>query len=245
MKRLKILFMLIIPLFLGTILFSSCQNSHQKKTITQRLTFRTTILHHTKINGVQFPDGTKAIRLNKSKVKFIFPKGVQLWLIDNNHIIQKLTSSDYPGALALGKDLGKDTFAFVNLYQKISPVQSQKEYDSLSYIPGFLLSDTLVRKVLINYAKSIYKNSAEDVLKKVDRYKGIQSDINNIVYVQMKMFGYKFIYGISYNDLTKEQAVNNQWDIAPEKSKLNCKSNSVNSVLGVKLCKGGVNLVQN
>lgn len=235
----------MIPLFLDIVLFSGCQNSHQKKAITQRLTFKTTILYHAKINGVQFPDGTKAIRLSKTKVKFIFPKGVQLWFVDNNHVIQKLTSSDYTGARYRGKGFEKNTFAFVNLNQKISPVQSQKEYDSLSYLPGFLLSDTLVKKSLINYAKSIYKNNAEDVLKKVDRYKGIQSDINNIVYVQMKMLGYKFIYGISYNNLTKEQKVNNQWDIAPEKSKLNCKSSSVNSVLGVKLCKVGTDRFQN
>jgi len=271
MKKSKITTLIIMFIF-GVTVFSSCKRSNNNKTPTQFS--QTKILHNATVNGINLPDGTKAIRINKSKVKFIFPKGFQLWYLDNNHHIQKMAESGYTCSCSSsggcnvvyvkeqygcmqggctgsctgtpGKGLAnRDNIAFVNLNQKISPVQSQKEFDSLSYIPKFLLYDPQIAQMLKTYARSIYKKDVDinSVLKKIDTHKGFNSDINNIVYVQMKMLGYKFIYGILVNDLTKAKSTNNMWNIAPSKAKCECKSGTSGctsgSIWGVKYCKGG------
>ncbi len=266
------LFIAGIGIILVAAIFAGCNKGDNNHKATTQIV-QTITLHNVTVNGIHLPNGTKAIRVNKSKVKFVFPKGIQLWFVDNNNSLQKIEESDYTCSCSSsggcdvvlvkgeygcmqgsctgsctgtpGKGLTEKKFAFVDLNQKISPVQNQKEYDSLKYIPAFLLFDTQTKQILRTYAKSIYKKNVniDKLLQRIDSHQGFNSDVNNIVYVEMKMFGYKFLYGIYVNDLTKEKSTNNLWDIAPGKIKCTCESGSSDctpgSIFGVKYCKGG------
>jgi hypothetical protein len=262
-----------IVIMLFSVIWVGCKKNYNTYNTSSQIG-QTKLLQNVSVNGVKLPNGTKAIRLTKSKVKFVFPKGIQLWYLDNNNMVQKMEESGYTCScsssggcdvvLAKGeygcmqgscggsctgtpdKGIANTKLAFVDINQKIGPVKNQNEFNSLKYIPSFLLLDKQVRQILQSYAKNIYKNNADinKVLKYIDNHSGFDSDINSIIYVEIKMFGYKFIYGISVNDLTNEKSTNNLWEIAPPGGvKCKCESGSSGctsgSVFGVKYCKGG------
>ncbi len=262
----------VFALFVGITTLFACTKQYKENNSFAQIS-QSKILHNASVNGIKLPDGTKAIRISKSKVKFIFPKGIQLWYVDNNHKIQKMAELSYTCSCSSsggcnvieysgnygcmqggcggsctgtpGKQFTKGQFTFVNLNRKISPILNRKEYDSLPFLPGFLLSDAQVKNILLDYAKSIYKNNPEEVLKKVDNNKNLKSNINHIMYVGMKIFGYKFVYGISVNDLTKEKSSNNEWSMVLNSGNVSCSCGSGSSGCtpgskwGVRYCKGG------
>ncbi len=137
-------------------------------------------------------------------------------------------------------------YAFVNTNEKISLIQNEVDFDKLPYMPEMVLKQEKVKNILRDYAKSIYGENYKAITDKVDSYTSEKSDINSIVYVQMKMYGFKFIYGVSHKDLLPEILSKDSfgkvlYDIKSHSCK--CDSGTSGCVkgskLGVKYCKGG------
>ncbi len=136
-------------------------------------------------------------------------------------------------------------YVFVDTNQPLESITNDKDFEELPYLPEMVLKQEDVQKKLKAYALNIYGKNYDASLKRIDNSKTNKSDVNDIVYVQMKMYGFKFIYGISINDLKPSVMKNNNFErILKDDGGHFCNCNSGSSgctkgsSLGVKYCRG-------
>ncbi len=154
-------------------------------------------------------------------------------------------SGDCTGSHSRISNVDNIKYFFVDTNQSLEPIINDKDFEELPYLPEMVLKQKDVQNKLKKYALSIYGENFDSSLRRVDNSKVIKSDVNDIVYIQMKMYGFKFIYGISMNDLKPNVLKNNNFErvmYAGDHS-CNCDSGSSGcekgSSLGVKYCEGG------
>jgi len=278
MKNLKNkLVLTFIVVFIGIATFQSCDSDNRKTTTTiENATEEFKIpetVSNAYVDGLKLPDGTKVVKIDDSTVEFIYPKGIELWIGDDNGNVSKVyysggytcTCSGSKGCNVFyaGGDFGcshgectgtctgtkskmanNSNYIFVNTNKKLEPITNDNDFKELPYLPEIVLKEKKVQLTLKNFANEIYGNKYEKSLNKVDNTLSSKSDINDIIYIQMKMYGFKFIYGISMNDLKKEVYENNNFEKVLYGSH-SCKCDSgtsgckKGSSIGVKYCKGG------
>lgn len=225
------------------------------------------------IDGLMLPDGSIVEKVNNSTIKITLPKDYALVEVINNRFeyysegTYTCTCSGSNGCdvfyvrgnygCSHGSCTGECTGKFVengnraiskeNLFIikkdiNFSP-STDKEFESLDYMPEKLVLS--LGNEFKKYAKSIYGNKYSKAIKYVDNANVKKSDINSIMLVKMKMYGYKFIYAISINDLKPEIMQSNRFIPLTHEGDHSCKCESGNSGCtadsswGVKYCKGG------
>mgnify|MGYP000592655970 CR=1 FL=1 len=285
MKNLKnkLLFTFIatfIFTFIGIVVFQSCDSNNNVTSDTIESSLEEFKIPETVSNayvdGLKLPDGTKVIKIDDSTVEFTYPKGVELWIGDDNgNVSKKYISGGYTctcsgengcnvfyaggnfgcqHATCTGTCTGKHAkitnpkdlnYVFVNTNESLVPINNDYDFENLPYIPEMVVKQEKVQNLLREFAKEIYGNNYQTYTDRVDNSLSIKSDINDIVFIQMKMHGFKFIYEISFNDLKPEVQKNNNFDklyIGADHS-CNCESGSSGCTkkksLGVRYCEGG------
>ena len=99
------------------------------------------------------------------------------------------------------EDLYKKLF-IVNKNAKLE-VATERDFENLKYIPEGLVLN--MRKELRDFAIDLYGDNFLTSVKQVDRsFRDVLENINDIVYVKMKIYGYKFIYGVNINYLNSD-----------------------------------------
>ena len=105
MKNLKnkLLFTFIatfIFTFIGIVVFQSCDSNNNVTSDTIESSLEEFKIPETVSNayvdGLKLPDGTKVIKIDDSTVEFTYPKGVELWIGDDNgNVSKKYISGGY------------------------------------------------------------------------------------------------------------------------------------------------------
>lgn len=134
-------------------------------------------------------------------------------------------------------------YAFVDkTTATIKSITLEKEFSELKYLPSFILKDREIQNKLKNYALSIYGTNYKKVINVIDKTKVEKSSFENIVLVEMKMLGYKFLYGVSINHLKKELQKSNNFKVSYGGHSCNCSSGNSgckkDSSWGVLYCEG-------
>lgn len=137
-------------------------------------------------------------------------------------------------------------YAFIDRNMPLSPITDEKDFKNLPYIPELVLKDKEVQKLLAEYAFKIYGDKYTKILDDIDSRQVIKNDIEDIIYIQMKIYGYKFIYGMDFKKLKDGMKYNNDYrvmEISDGGFSCHCDSGSSGctkgSSLGVKYCEGG------
>lgn len=281
MKNLKTkLLITSIIAFIGIIGFQSCdsdntessnaiENSNEEFKIPETVS-------NAYVGGLKLPDGTKVVKIDDSTVEFTYPKGIELWIGDDNGNVSKMyysggysctcsgdngcnvfyaggdfgcshgscsgTCSGKHSKIANPKDLN---CVFVDTNKKLEPINNDTDFEELPYISEMVVKQEKVQKILKEFAKEIYGNNYKSFTDRVDNSHLNKSDINDIVFIKMKVYGFKFLYGISFNDLKPEVQKNNNFNRVYYGGghSCNCDSGSSGcekgSSIGVKYCKGG------
>jgi hypothetical protein len=227
------------------------------------------ISENSKIGGINIPDGTIMDKIDDSNIKITFPKGYELWQLDENGRFEIISESSYTCTCSgekgcnvfyvkgeygcsHGSCTGSCTGEFNNSFTQArfyilntnSEMQSatDEEFDDLPYLPGELVP--YFNKKFKEYAQEIYGNKFSKAVNYIDNSSRKTSDINDIMFVKMKMYGYKFVYGINAKELNKNLIKSNSFTMADdEKHSCKCESGSsgctADSSWGVKYCEGG------
>lgn len=221
-----------------------------------------------KIGGVQLPDGTIMDKVDNSNIKITFPKGYELWQLDENERFEVIFESSYTctcsgengcnvfyvkgeygcshgscSGTCTGKFNNSSANASFYVLNKASEMQSvtDEEFENLPYIPGELVPH--FNKEFEKFAKNIYGDNYLKAINYIDTSRRKTSDINDIMFVKMKMYGYKFVYGVNAKALNQNLMKSNSFTIA-DAAKHSCKCESgssgctADSSWGVKYCEG-------
>ncbi|QMU63222.1 MAG: hypothetical protein GKR88_02315 [Flavobacteriaceae bacterium] len=248
------------------------ENPISKKLDIQKVEFPDTS-KNSAVDGLKLPEGSIVKKINKSTIKIILPKGYVLVEVNNNRFVYysetsyTCTCSGSNGCdvfyvrgnygCSHGSCTGQCTGQFTNNANRninkenlfiikkdihLSP-STDKEFENLDYMPEKLVLN--LRSEFQKYAKSIYGDRYSKAINYVDNANAKKSDINNIMLVKMKMYGYKFIYAVSTNDLKPEMMQSNRFIPLTHEGGHSCNCESGNSGCtadsswGVKYCKGG------
>ncbi len=230
-------------------------------------------LYNAYVDDLKLPNGTEVKKIDDSSIEFIYPKGIELWISDENGILSRMAyggytctcsgdngcdvvyyrgsfgcahgscSEDCTGSNSRVSQNQNLTYTFVNTNLQIEPITNDTDFNNLPYLPKTVLQQKEVQEKLQNYALSIYGKNYNTTLKKIDESKSNTSDLNNIVYIQMKMYGFKFIYGIAIKELKPSIYKNNNFERINADHSCNCNSGDSGcekgSSFGVKYCEGG------
>ena len=138
--------------------------------------------------------------------------------------------------------------AFIDTNLKISSITDPTEIDKLPYVTGIVVKNPFTQKDLISYAKMIYGDvNYKSAIQHVGGKKfSDKSNFNDVVYVYMKMYGYKFIYGIRTSSLLPKLMKSNSYNFIVDDGESHaCECNSgssgcsADSSWGVDYCEGG------
>jgi len=136
-------------------------------------------------------------------------------------------------------DLENAFFVEVNK-NEIKSITSNKDFGEMEMMPDAMYS--LIKAQLDAYATYLYGSNKDAALNHVDNSESSISNVEDIVFVPLKIYGYKFIYGISVNDITIEAMLSNDNDIVVEAYSCICGAGSgcdKDGGVGYKKCKGG------
>lgn len=281
MKKLKTkLFITSIIALIGIILFQSCdidntETLHITENSIQEFKIPETV-SNVYVDGLKLPDGTKAVKTDDSTVEFTYPKGIELWIGDDNGNVSKMyysggysctcsgnngcnvfyaggdfgcshgscsgTCSGKHSNIAKPKDLN---YVFVDTNKKLEPINNDTDFEKLLYISEMVVKQEKIQKILKEFAKEIYGNEYKSYTDRIDNSHLNKSDINDVIFIKMKVYGFKFLYGISFNDLKPEVQKNNTFNKVYYGGGHSCSCDSGSSgckkgsSIGVKYCKGG------
>ena len=253
-----------IGLFVIGLLFGNCTSEIEFPEISKNNT----------IDGLKLPNGSIVKKIKNSTIKITLPKNYSLVEINHDRIAYYselsyvCTCSKSNGCDVFyvkgnygcshgsctgectgkfvdddGKIFNKDHLTIINSSINISPATNE-EFDKLEYMPSNLILS--LESELKAYAQTIYGDYYLEALNYVDNKLAKKSDINDIMLVKMKMYGFKIIYSIDTNQLKKEVLDSNNFNpLIHESSSHSCKCISgtkgctADSSWGVKYCKGG------
>ena len=222
-----------------------------------------------KIGGVNLPDGTIMDKIDDSNIKITFPKGYELWQLSEKGRFEVISESSYTCTCSgengcnvfyvkgeygcshgscTGSCTGKFKNSFtharfyvLNTKSEMQPATNE-EFDNLPYLPGELV--THFSKQFEEYAQVIYGNKYISAVNYVDKSSRKTSDINDIMFVKMKMYGFKFVYSINTKELNQNLMKSNSFTMVDDgKHSCKCESGSsgctADSSWGIKYCEGG------
>ena len=225
---------------------------------------------NSKIAGVKLPNGTIMDKVDDSTIKMTFPKGYELWQLGEDGRFEVISESSYTCTCSgdngcnvfhvkdeygcshgscTGSCTGKFNNSFTHARFYVLNVNSRmqaatdKEFEDLDYLPGELVSQ--FKKELESFAKSLYGANYQDAIQYVDKAFQNPSSSQNITFVKMKMYGYKFVYGINTQQVKPDVMKSNTFTTVDDGKKHECKCNSgssgctADSSWGVKYCEGG------
>lgn len=248
---------------------ASIQNKIQSKYLDEAENSFPRISIDSKIGGIDLPNGTIMDKVDRSTVKIIFPEGYELWEINDNKVSRfsqttyTCTCSDDGGCdvFYVGGNYGcshgtcsgsctgefksgflpiRARFYVINTNSKMQPA-TDEEFEKLKYIPGALVP--YFEEEFNEYGKNIYGERFLLSMEHADKSSHKTSDINDVMFVKMKIYGYKFAYGISTKGLKPHLMRSNQFIPVSADEKHSCKCESGNSGCtadsswGVKYCK--------
>ena len=162
-----------------------------------------------------------------------------IYVLDNFGCAHEECSGNCSGHYSIDANNKNTNCVFVNTNQNIEPIANNKDFKALPYLPEMVLKQKDVQGKLEAYANSIYGENYSSSLREVDQSIETKSDINSIVYIDMKMYGFKFRYGIVVDNLKESVLRNNNFDRILENSTPSRGACSKGSSLGVQYCKCG------
>ncbi|WP_340202291.1 hypothetical protein [Ascidiimonas sp. W6] len=234
-----------------------------------------TITKNASVSGIILPDGSQIEKINNSTIKINLPKGYYIantsgrlleltsgggsytctcsgsngcnvfYVKGNYGCSHGSCTGNCTGSFSdrNGKEIDIENIFIINEEDVLAPA-TEDEFESLPYMPKNLILS--LRNEFKSYATTLYGNKSLEALEYVDRKNVQRSDINDIMLVKMKMYGYKFIYSVNTSLLKPEIFKSNKFlvlDYDGGGHSCNCDSGqsgcSPDSSWGVKYCEGG------
>ena len=182
------------------------------------------------VDGLELPNGTIVKKIGNSTIKIQLPKGYEIWEFSEDDTLKIRSEGCYTcecsgvngcnvfyvkGVYGCSHSKCTDScigtfnnsFTRADLYKKLFIVDTnakltmatEKDFKNLKYIPERLVEH--IKNEFRNFARDLYGDKFLAAIKYVDRSFQNELDVNDIVYIKMKIYGYKLIYGISTNSL--------------------------------------------
>lgn len=226
------------------------------------------------IAGIPVPDGTQIEKVDNATIKISLPKGYYFANV-SGRLLELTPDGSYTCTCSgsngcnvfyvkgnygcsHGSCTGSCTGNFSNRkaikidkenifiidHEDILAPATDAEFETLPYIPEKLILS--LENEFKSYARSLYGDKFVEVLNYVDKKNSGKSDINDIMLVKMKMYGFKFIYSVNTTMLKPEIMKSNKFlalDYEGGGHSCNCDSGqsgcTADTSWGVKYCDGG------
>lgn len=232
------------------------------------------ITKNSSVDGIDLPDGAQVEKINNSTIKITLPEGY--FMADTSRGLLELspttsytcTCSGSNGCNVFyvkgnygcshgnctgsctgtvssrsGKKADREHLFIINKNANLEP-STNEEFEKLPYMPVDLILN--LENELTSYAKTLYGDEYLTAVTYVDERNANKSDINDVMLVKMKMYGYKLIYAVNTTLLKPELMKSNRFlilDYEGGSHKCNCESGqsgcTADTSWGVKYCEGG------
>ncbi|XLS30697.1 hypothetical protein ACJD0Z_07675 [Flavobacteriaceae bacterium M23B6Z8] len=271
MKKISILFTCIFITFACT---NEVNNNKIESTQSELENFPT-ITENARIGGVKIPDDTQIEKIDNSTIKIILPEGYAFASVSGRLLELSAGGGSYTctcsgsngcnvfyvkgnygcshgsctgnctGSFSdrNGNKIENENLFIIDQNDALEPA-TDKEFKTLPYLPARLIPG--LEKELKRYAVSLYGKKSSDALQYVDERNTQKSDIDDIMLVKMKMYGYKFIYSVNAKLLKPELMKSNRFlvlDYDGGGHSCSCDSGqsgcTADTSWGVKYCEGG------
>jgi hypothetical protein len=233
-----------------------------------------TVTKNASVGGLNLPDGSIIKKIDNSTIKITLPKGYNMGII-SGRLLELTADGSYTCTCSgsngcnvfyvkgnygcshgsctgsctggfsnrSGKTIDSENVFIIEQENELAPA-TDTEFEKLPYMPEKLILS--LENEFKAYAATLYDDKYLEALDYVDERNAKTSDINDIMLVKMKMYGYKFIYSVNTKVLKPEIMKSNKFlvlDYDGGGHTCNCDSGqsgcTANTSWGVKYCEGG------
>lgn len=234
-----------------------------------------TIAKKASVAGINLPDGSQIEKINNSTIKITLPRGYYLantsgrllelsagggsytctcsgsngcdvfYVKGNYGCSHGSCTGSCTGSFSgrNGKKMDVANLFIIDQEDALAPA-TDEEFETLPYMPEKLILS--LGNEFKSYAISLYGHKYLEAIQYTDQKNTQKSDINDIMLVKMKMYGYKFIYSVNTNVLKPELMKSNRFLVLDaDGGGHSCKCESgqsgctADTSWGVKYCEGG------